>query len=265
MTPPDAKLFCRRFESHVEALAKRCADSPIVSETFVAEGNLEGGGTSSRRVKISSSGLTAWVKPARIAADNMSCVANEKIASDLAYKLGLPVAPVQIFRDHKVDGFPDIVVASYAASPQPRPWGQVVLSNQHKQDVAPALGAMLAFHAWIDDHDHSWSDANALCEILSAVEARPVFIDYSFSLTRQWKPPTPAPVRNWRMRPGPYSYADTGSMATAVDRIEQFAFNELQSIIARVPRDCLSVDTAAALATGLFERRLQLRQILGLP
>jgi hypothetical protein len=256
----------RQFEDHVEALARQCFETPILQDSFTVVGGLEGGGTSSCRVKINRSGLSAWAKPARIAADNLSCVVNEKIASDLAFRLGLPVAPVQIIQNCSVPGFPQNVAVSYAASPQARHWGQVFVPGQHAQLLAPRLGAILVFHAWIDDHDHNWHDGNALLEVLGPDKIRAVFIDYSFSLTRQWKPPALAPDRGtyWSQRVGPYAGLNVDTAKATLGAIQQLDVSEIEDIIKRVPTDCLSEAEAAALALGLHQRGADLTRLVGL-
>ena len=252
----------RHFETHIEALAQQCFDQPILDDTFIVEGMPEGGGTSSRRVRVAGTNQRAWAKPARIAPDNLNCVVNEKIASDLAFSLGLPVAPVQIIKRCTVPDFPPVVALSYSALPQPRQWGQVSVTHSQRKSLASVLGAMFAFHAWIDDHDHNWNDGNALLETSNDGSIRAVFIDYSFSLTRRWNPPAPAPDGRWGQRSGPYLNLDQDAAIATVEAIRQVALSELEDTIAHVPRDCLSEANASALAKGLHERGSTLRALL---
>jgi hypothetical protein len=264
MTPPDWNM--RRFDPDIEGMARECYENPTIKSEFTANGGMQGGGTGSRQAIVRQTGRTAWIKPARAAADNQSCVANEKIASDLAYKLGLPVAPVQIILEHGQADFPAIVVASYAASAQPRPWpvGQLGhLNEDQRRSLAGPLGAMRVFHAWIDDHDHDWNAGNALLDVIDEQTVRPIFIDYSFSLTRQWMPPAPPPARNWNSRNGPYQNLDGPTALAAIDQINQLALNDIEAIIKRVPEAVLSGAAGDALASGLFERRANLKGLLG--
>lgn len=252
----------RKFTPVVEEAARACFENPVISAPLTIEGALEGGGTSSRRVRVN--GLVGWAKPARIAPDNASCVVNEKIAHDLAFELGLPVAPTQIITDHGSSEFPPFVSVAYAATAQPRHWNDGMLNAPQAASVASALGAMRVFHAWIDDHDHDWNAGNALIEPLDADSARPVFIDYSFSLTREWRPPAPPPVRPWRARNGPYATMDLASADSAVERILALDVNKIELIIRRIPGVLLDRASAEALILGLADRRTDLRKIIGL-
>jgi hypothetical protein len=199
----------RRFAPHIETLARRCFENPESQEAFTISGAPAGGATTAIPITINANGIRAYAKPARAATDNGACVAHEKIASDIGYKLGLPVAPVLLSRACTGTALPPIVALSYMALPQPRPWGQVSLSPDELTALRPVLAAMYAFHVWIDDHDHNWN------------VVRTVFIDYTFSLTHQWNPPAAAPVRPWHTMTGPYANTDFGALTAAIGKIER--------------------------------------------
>ena len=151
----------------------------------------------------------------------------------------------------------------------PVQWGHAweqfhTLTPQELDLLRPALASMRAFYCWIDDHDHDWSDGNALLERTSAGEIRAAFIDHSYSLTKAWNPPAPPLVRNWRTMNGPYAQSDIAAMTRIVEQIEQFPLTDLPDIIQKVPPDCLSAAGGDALAHALFDRREQLRGLLNL-
>jgi hypothetical protein len=171
---------------------------------------------------------------------------------------------VQIILDHGQADFPAIVAASYQASEQPRPWTEGHLNEAQRRSLAAPLGAMRVFHAWIDDHDHDWNPGNALIDVIDERTVRTIFIDYSFSLTRQWTPPTPPPARNWNSRNGPFKNLDPVAALAAIDRINQLALSDIEAIIYRVPEAILAHATGVGLARGLYERRAGLKGLLGL-
>src|SRR5580698_10122434 len=103
----------RRYDSHVEALSAECAQALLTDEPFAAIGTPVGGGTSAIPVKMQRSGLPAYVKPARIGPANGPDAAHEKIAADLGYRLGLPVAPVILSKSVAGAPLPPLVVVSY--------------------------------------------------------------------------------------------------------------------------------------------------------
>ena len=99
----------RRFSSHIEDTARKLAGDLFSTEKFMIVGNRQGGGSIAFPVTLSSSGLRAFVKPAVAAGNNARTAANEKIAADLGYALGLPIAPPILSRETKGHGLPPTV------------------------------------------------------------------------------------------------------------------------------------------------------------
>lgn len=198
----------RRFEPHIDTAAADCAAKVISDEPFVVVGRPGGGGTLAIEVRLSISGLTAFAKPARMGPDNGRSAAHEKIASDLGYALGLPVAPVVLSRQTPgttLSAIP-LVALSYSALRQPRPFGGLIksISPHSAAALREVATAMFVFHCWIDDHDH-FGDSNALAEQATDGTLRSIFFDYSFALMREWSPPAPAKDRpQWGNPPDPY-------------------------------------------------------------
>jgi hypothetical protein len=121
---------------------------------------------------------------------------------------------------------------------------------------------MWGFHAWIDDHDHNWHEGNALFECHADGTAGTVFYDYGHSLMHQWKPPAPAPVRNWTAKSGPFAMLEAADMSQIIERIEQFPVKDLESIITRIPAECLAPDLGKSLIAGLTDGRAQVGDLL---
>jgi hypothetical protein len=250
----------------MEDVAAICAADIFCKDEFEIVGNRAGGGSIAFPVRLKDSGLLAWVKPAVAAGGNERTAAHEKIVADLGHKLRFPVAPVMLSDKTKGHGLPDVVALSFGVLAQPRSWNGVeaILSDDHKQSLAHQLSAIWALHCWIDDHDHNWNDGNALFEIRPDGTSSAVFYDYGHSLTHEWMPPAPAPVRDWARRQGAYSLTDPAEIACAIERIEKLAINDWEVIIKRIPRDCLPPDLGSHLATALDQRRKQLRTLLNL-
>lgn len=122
-------------------------------------------------------GHRAFIKPRPDAARNL-VVAREKIASDLAYLLGLPVAPVIVRRPSHPDWQFHSAI-SLAVLPSARQWGSG--GHGHLHTVAERLEGLRVFWTWIGDNDHAGHPGNLLfavgpqgCDILA--------IDHSYSM-----------------------------------------------------------------------------------
>lgn len=258
----------KNFPAQSEALAKRCASDLFCTEEFDVAGGRAGGGSGAFPVKVNGFVPPAWVKPASDAGDNARTAAHEKIVADIACALGFPVAPVMLstMTKGKPVPLPGTVALSFGVLTQPKPWNGVaaIMNDDHKAALCPQMSAMFALHCWIDDHDHSWNEGNALFEIHADGTAATVFYDYGHSLTHQWAPPAAAPNRPWQQRQGPWNLAKVPDIIQAVELIEKLAINDLEAIIKRIPHDCLAPDLGSNLITALDERRTQLRNLMNL-
>lgn len=250
----------RSFEPHVERFASACASQAVSTDRFSISGPPAGGGSTAVPVAMPS-GLAAYAKPARAQPGD---VAREWLAFMLGYRVGLPLASVQISRETANLTFPlpPVVALSYNMLAQGRPFGQLTLSPQEQDAARPIFSAMHAFHAWIDDHDH-FGGANTHIERMPDGSIQLSFFDYSFSLTHQWGPPASPIHRNeWKHPTGPYANPDPLVINRVIDLIQQIPLTDLQSVAGTLPPDCMSAGDGAALAAALHQRGQQLKAVL---
>lgn len=235
----------------------------LCTEGFDVIGSKAGGGTGAVPIKFKAANSTAWLKPWQAKGARLADVAHERIAFRLGHFLSLPVSPVAIAKNSADANLPPWVALSYAALEQPRPWGQNAFDEATARRFAPVLGAMLAFHCWIDDHDHNWNEGNALFE-LSARGPAAAYFDYSYSLSKRLTPAGEFPAQDWRALGGPNSMADWDTAAQVVEKIEGFPVKELRCIIEEVPDDCLQAEAKNRLIDALGQRRAEVRALLKL-
>jgi len=96
-------------------------------------------------------GRLAFVKPTLTDFDLIA--ANEKLAADLGYLLGLPVAPVAIVPPGSLPEFPDRHLAlSLSCFSKGRAWGRAGPAVDAR--LAETLEALRVFWSWIGDVDH---------------------------------------------------------------------------------------------------------------
>jgi hypothetical protein len=145
----------RAFSPELETLAASWARNIVSSEAWKDEGFF--GGSESNPFKVSSGELLAIAKPGRKKTDSICRAAHEKIASDLAFELKLPVPPVILgdLADLKDGDRERYVAISAWAFPQPLPWGQgaIALTDQHMTEASQVMSAMQAFETWISAGD----------------------------------------------------------------------------------------------------------------
>jgi hypothetical protein len=112
--------------------------------------------------------------------------AHEKIASDLAYHLGLPVPPVMLWeRADASDTEHQWCSISAWAFPGARKFGEVgTVPEQNRGRAAAALSAMTAFDAWIGVEDRN--NDNLIIDGDYGSSQPIACVDYSWSLSKMW-------------------------------------------------------------------------------
>ena len=126
---------------------------------------------------------SAFVKP-RPGPENKLLVAREKISSDLAYLLGLPVAPV-VVRCPMAPDWPNYTAMSLVVSSSARLWGAG--GDKHIAIAAEILEHLRVFWTWIGDTDHNNHPGNLLF-MVNGSKIELCAIDHAFTLCRQCHP-----------------------------------------------------------------------------
>ena len=106
----------------------------------------------------------AFIKPRPDAPDPLT-VAREKIAADLGYDLGLPVAPVVV--KNPCDQWQRPSAVSLVCLGAGRAWGTG--TDALRAQAAPALEALRVFWTWIGDDDHKGHHENLLYAVENGV------------------------------------------------------------------------------------------------
>lgn len=175
--------------------------------------------------------------------------AREKIASDLAFDLGLPVPPAILWRRPR--GGEMRVVLSLVKYPRQLAWAFVEQGEMRPPGIDTALATrafrsasgMLAFDAWVDQHEHARHHPGNIVwgfDPSDPPASGIVFLDYANALGSggQWWTP-----ENRIEEPGFPSlllpHLDPTVLDEVVRRIEGFSLTALTEIVDRVPDDFL--------------------------
>lgn len=202
-------------------------------------------------------GATAYVKPRPAAARNLT-VAREKIASDLGYLLGLPVAPV-VVRLPEGTAWPHHSALSLAMLPAARQWGTG--GQKYLSEVAEVLEELRVFWTWIGDSDHNDHAGNLLYAVKSS-RCDVLAIDHSWSLCHgNQKTSLDVGVC---LGYGTARMPESGTWARAMHaKILSLEWGKVENVVRRL-QPILSGDEQDRMLLILQERRDHLATFLGL-
>jgi len=176
----------RSFSPELELLADVWSTSAVTTDTWNPTGKKWG--TNSQPFEVTNqNNLRGVAKPGALINDRCLRAAHEKIVSDLAYILGLPVPPV-ILWDRGAAHVGDRYTAISAwAFPKANEWQIVKPGLKQPQIEAAKLiaGAMRAFDTWIAASDRKGSHVlvsdDGVEDAISVAQ-----IDYAFALSYEW-------------------------------------------------------------------------------
>jgi hypothetical protein len=158
-----------------QARAEQWFHNPIQAITVTTIGQFSPSADGACRVEFDR-GAVGYVKPRQDAAKN-PVVAREKIAFDLGFLLGLPVAPV-VVRSPDPPAWPYHSALSLEASTAARLWGaggcDLSTAGKHLEELR-------VFWTWIGDQDHNGHAGNLLFTVRSG-RSEVISIDHSYSL-----------------------------------------------------------------------------------
>lgn len=232
----------------------------------------ERAGTGSVMTSPSLPGRRVYLKPLH-GGDRADVIAREKIASDLAFDLGVSVPPVVLTK-----GIDSLYSASLEFSTSTHDWSAAHDSARVRQRLGdmrqvPFQAARgLAFDTWVGQSDHGGDSCdNVLAAASTSGVASLVFLDYATSLGRG------LPLPSSQAAPFPSSLlelVDVDELESTVSRIEGLELSTLQDVVGRlrgvpadptvegVERGLLGPEGRGAILGLLLERRQHLRTAL---
>jgi hypothetical protein len=257
-----ARESFRAFSADLETMANSWAKSAVTTEVWKDLGFF--GNTESKPFRVSSGNVLGIGKPGAKKADNVCRAAHEKVASDLAFELRLPIPPVILLDMGELKEADRVRYVAISAIPFPQPssWGQAsaTFTDQHKNEASQVMSAMLAFETWVSCNDRK--DDHVLAYLSAAAQPLQLaFIDYAFSMSYHWTvPDDPAGLT------GTYLpvQKDDDALRTMVDRIEQFDDAKLNGIVTRIPNEYLPEEKQTLIIANLKNRKQKLHTLFGL-
>jgi hypothetical protein len=217
----------------------------------------------------------AYLKPTRRDPDPARArAAREKIASDLAHDLGVPVPPVVLseVRNGSEERF---VALSLVMFPLQWAWSQTKrfinvasdAGNLIRRTAYTAAAQGLVLDTWLaqpdhtENHEHNiifgYVPGDATCNQL-------LFLDYAFSLGfgRAWENEL---YRDCSIAPFPRALCenlDQRTLEATVAQVEAFPEQTVREVVTRIPATHLAIDQRAVIIDGLVARRSLVRSAL---
>lgn len=263
----------RGFSGAVEAIARHWREHAVspddwratTGKTGEAEGEAQG-------YFVTSGPLNAYAKPSAIdpGPNAPPRAAHEKIASDLAFDLGLPLPPAILhsWKGKPAAGNQPFVVLSLIPFLAAHKWRVVRaipdVELQLRQQLIGAASAIVPFDTWLDNRDRP-NDGNLL---VSQADANPpgslvaAYIDYAYCMTHGWRQGDYKVMTPVAIYPIDASAADKTIMDDVIKRIEELPDENIRKVVNRIPSDFLSESDRTHVVDGLLYRRQLLRNVL---
>lgn len=219
-------------------------------------------------VKVTDFNRRAYLKPADTKTDDLThCrAAREKIASDLAYELNLPVPPACLSKHHLNPVVLSLVMYDIQWSwreicslPDGKPLLQTII-NMALRKCSP----MYVFDTWLQQEDHEDHPHNIILghDPLHPGSGEILFLDYANSMGfrgnwegDQWQRLTKVgfPEKMCRV-------LDRNLIEQAITNIESLKDDLIREIVTRIPASHLPVQQKQIIETGLLGRKHLLRR-----
>lgn len=243
----------RQFDDATEEVARAWRSTAIIDCRIVQNGRWTSWGDGACAFRLPDD-RQCFGKP-RQTSTNTLLICREKIASDLGFDLGLPVAPVIIRRNCR--DWPQWMALSLVTLDGGRHWHPD--GPKHLGAAVDVLEALRVFWTWIADHDHEGHHANLLYEVAGGA-LKFVSIDHGQSLghgmTGSLMEIPAALGYGTRHLPGA-----EGHRQTLVQRIQAVGDGALDEIVGRLG-DVLSTPERQRILDLLRQRRDGLEVLL---
>jgi hypothetical protein len=253
---PCVRESFRSFDKEVEKRAADWFKTATSQDRWNDDGDF--GHTESQPFRVSFEGFSGLAKPGQPRADGILRAAHEKITSDLAYLLQLPVPPVILWNTGPATKRDKWVAISAWAFPAALSWDEAAkhLTGAQITEASVVCSAMLAFETWISAQDRKGA------HVLIAVEnglLRLAFIDYAYSLSHSWA----TGAVSGAVAPYIPITIEKDVVKGVCHRISALGEGDIKGLVLRVPEECLPGDKRSIIITNLQKRQRDIQKLMG--
>lgn len=226
----------RDFSRELEALSDVWSTSATTTDRWTPTGR--NWGTNSKPLEVTNqNNIRGVAKPGAVINDRCLRAAHEKIVSDLAYVLGLPIPPVALWdRGENFVGHRYCAVSAWAFGPVAE-WQTIVgrLTPAQIAIAKRAAGAIRAFDTWIAATDRK--DSHVLVrDDNDQGRLGLAHIDYAFALSYEWGGVAGRQGDPRQPFPSGIGYDPDACREVAQD-IENMEETRIVEIVNRIPRE----------------------------
>lgn len=199
----------------------------------------------------------AWFKPAASASGNRM-LAREKIASDLAHELKLPVPSVLLLRNCGEEGLVERGCLSLVRHHEQPELADVLPGSTNMSPALKSLFAayldsrIIAFDAWIGNRDRG-SARNTVIGYENGEPPEILFIDYALSM--DWTCANRTAISRVELPEPLDEFFKPEGVIEGARQISELADDRILSIVSRIPDDFMDRTARDLLASDLIERR----------
>lgn len=256
-------MSIRVFPPAVEEIARQWFQSAVADVKWTAGGARFSSALKGFEAECENARGVAKPGSKNLDPSHHAAAAHEKICSDLAYMLGLPVPPVTLWhRENPPAGHSRYVAVSAYTFETPYTWQHIGANPAFATHFAAALGgsasAMAPFDTWVGNLDRV-NPENLVVNARGTREG--AYIDFANSLSLVWKRDgyqLIVPVSCYPAGVTP----DLETMAGIIRKIQQLPELRIREIIDRIPMAFLDAPSRDLIVEGLLYRRAHLRKHL---
>ena len=260
----------RNFPNPVETVAREWATKAIEDRAWKNLGDAPVG--ESNPFFVRSGDLAGVAKPreTRPPPHVWPRAAVEKICSDLAFELGLPVPPVLLWKATRKAHLPvrTLAVSLFPFVPPIVAWKDI--EEAEDEEYAARLlphfrepgSALVAFDSWVGNTDRKNSGNVVLKEEDEPPGlVRVAYIDFAASLQFGYSDRDPLVITPVDAYPDA-SQLDAKVLETTITKIERLPRTQISEVVDRVPGEYLSEGQKQRIVNGLLARQSTLKQTL---
>jgi hypothetical protein len=240
----------RCFKADVEKEAEGWRKQILSPLAWSSPGNPGEAGGQAQGFFAKCGGLTGFAKPTKQPnepAEAPPRAVHEKIASDLAFDLRLPVPPVVLWRRHQE---PHCAISLVPFQPAHK-WQHVEATAAARDRVSAAMSAaasaMSVFDTWLDNRDRHNGGNLLVNEDLTSGSVHWAYIDYANSMTYGWGQGAAPAIAGVVGRYPVQAAADPTAVADTVQAIEALQEDAIRLVATRLSPDFIDVARAATI------------------
>src|SRR6266480_2193467 len=258
----------RNFPKDVEVIASSWRRNVITVDPWKPTGIPGAAGGEAQGYYVTSGTVNAYAKPSKL--DPLPKAAHEKIASDLAFDIGLPVPPATLLNWGKPPvGDQPHVVLSLIPFLSVHKWGEIKavpsLEAQLKQEMRSVASAIVPFDTWLGNQDRVNNDGNILVskdKVDPATKLGVVYVDFSNSMLVRWRSSDFETVDAIGIYPIDPKDVDISAMDVVTSKIETMQDEEIKAVVNGLPNEFIDDSDRRIVQDALLFRKSNIRAAL---